>query len=100
MPNYLMTYRGPKDYAPTSETTPLWRAWFADMGDRLVDIGHPVRDSTRVGNSATDTTELGGYSVIEAESLDAALEVAKGCPHLRRDGGVEIALVTEVPPAP
>jgi hypothetical protein len=98
MPHYVMTYRGPKGYLPTPESTPLWRAWFDTMGERLVDLGKPVRDAATVGNCASDTTELDGYSIIEAENIDAAIEVAKGCPHLRWDGGVELGLLTEVPP--
>ena len=96
MPQYLLTYRGPKGYAPTAESTPKWMAWFEGMGDQLIDIGKPASDATCVGNCSSDTTELDGYSIIEAESLDAALVIAKGCPHIGWDGGVELGLLREV----
>ena len=31
-----------------------------------------------------------GYSVVVADSLDAAVEIAKGCPHLAANGRVEV----------
>ena len=99
MPQYLMTDRGPNGCTPTAESTPLWRAWFDGTGKKLVELGKPVRDAMRVGNCPSDTTELGGFSIIEAEDLDAALAVAKSCPHLHWDGGVELGLVVPVPPA-
>ncbi len=99
MPQFLMTYRGPKDYVPTNESTSQWRAWFDSMGERVVELGMPVRNPAQVGNCASETTELGGFSIIEATDLDDAMTTAKGCPHLDRDGGVEIGLLVPVPPA-
>lgn len=96
MPQFLMTYRGPKGYTPTTETTPLWRAWFDSMGDQLVDLGQPARGATAVGNCSSETTELDGYSIIEAENLDSARAMARGCPHLRWNGGVEVAAVVDL----
>jgi hypothetical protein len=34
---------------------------------------------------------LSGYSLIEADSLDAAVQFAKGCPVLADGGSVEVA---------
>jgi hypothetical protein len=33
---------------------------------------------------------VGGYSIIQAESLDAAAELAHGCPVLQNGGFVEV----------
>jgi len=43
--------------------------------------------------SVTATT-LGGYSLIRAASLDAAVALAKGCPMLGDGGAVEICELT------
>ena len=97
MPEFVLTYRNPRGYAPTPETRGAWWAWFDGMGDRLVELGKPVVERTSMGNCATETTELGGYSIVRADDLDAALEIAKGCPHLDRGGGVEVGALAEIP---
>ena len=96
MATYVFSYRNPKGYVPTPETRALWLDWFEGMGDALVDIGKPVAGRGNLGNCDSDGTELGGYSLISAPDLDAALAMAKGCPHLDREGGVEVGELVEV----
>ena len=45
----------------------------------------------------TGSTALSGYIVLSADSFDAALEVAKGCPGLAYGGAIEVG---EPVPAP
>jgi hypothetical protein len=97
MPTFALVYRGPLGYTPTPETMAAWQAWFTGMGDQLADLGKPAVARTTVGNCDPATTELDGYSLITADSLDAAMAIAKGCPHLDRNGGVEIGQLGEVP---
>ncbi|HEX4864986.1 MAG TPA: YciI family protein [Acidimicrobiales bacterium] len=101
MPQYVFTYRTVNGYTPAEDTGAAWRAWFDSMGDQLVELGKPVFDRASVGNCATESTQLGGYSVISADDLDAALAIAKGCPQIHFGGGVEVGLLAEVPaPSP
>ncbi len=97
MPRYVLAYRNPTGYTPSAETRTAWTAWFDGMGDQLVDLGKPAVARASLGNCSMDSTELGGYSVIEADDLDAAVAVADGCPHLNRGGGVEVGQLGEVP---
>ena len=92
MATFVLSYRLPAGYTRTPESTAAWMAWFDSMGDNLVDIGRPVLDRTAVGNCGGGTN-LGGYSLITADDLAAAAVLAKGCPVLDRDGGVEIGLL-------
>ena len=61
---YVFSYRNPKGYAPSPETRGQWFDWFAGMGDALVNIGQPVGNRSSLGNCDSNTTELGGYSVV------------------------------------
>ena len=97
MPSYVLAYRTPTGYTPSAETRAAWTAWFDGMGEQLVDQGKPAVSRRSLGNCSPDSTELGGYSVIQADDLEAAAAVAKGCPHLDRNGGVEVAELGEVP---
>lgn len=66
------------------------------MGDHLSALGKPGIESAAVGECGPGT-QLGGYSLITADDLEAALALAKGCPALARGGGVEVARLGEVP---
>lgn len=100
MPTFVLTYRNPARYTPSPETRAAWTAWFESMGAQLVDQGKPAIARAALGNCNPDTTELGGYSLIQADDLQAAAAVARGCPHLDRAGGVEVGQLGEVSPPP
>ena len=97
MPTFVFSYRSPKGYTPTDETVAQWRAWFAHMGDSLVELGRPVVESAVVGECGPEVTRLGGYSLVQAADLEGALTIAKGCPTIDRRGGVEVGVLGEIP---
>ena len=98
MTTYLFTYRTPKDSAPGGEgIIEAWNAFFEGLGTNLIDPGNPVFESTTVGYCGTDINPLGGYSIIEADDLDAALEKTTSCPVLASGGGVEVGVVPATP---
>lgn len=97
MPKYVFAYHGGK--APESpeegaEVMAKWNSWFETMGDAVVDGGNPVGPSKTVsaGGVADDggANPLSGYSIVQAETMDAAVEMAKGCP-IMDHGSVEVA---------
>ena len=61
---------------------------------RWSDPGNPFGPSATVGNggSVSDGAPSGltGYSVLSADSLSAASELAKGCPVLASGGSVQV----------
>ena len=70
-----------------------WVAWFGTLGDSVADIGNPFGAGTTVKNGgASDggASKLGGYSIINAESLAEASSKAKECPVLQSGGSVEV----------
>jgi YCII-related domain len=96
MPTFVFAYRAAGNFDSTPESATAWRTWFDGMGDGLVELGKPARGAATLGNCGPGT-ELGGYSIISAPDLNAALAVAKGCPQLNRNGGVEVAQLIDVP---
>jgi hypothetical protein len=93
MSAYLFTFRAPGDYASSGDTFDAWATWQVKLGARLKDRGNVAFAAVAIGASATDTT-LGGYSLIRATSLDAAADLARGCPILRHGGAVEVGELT------
>lgn len=93
MTTFLFTYRKPTDAAaPTPERIAAWYAWFESMGEAVVEQGNPTYESTTVGS--VDGTEIGGYSLVEAPSLEDAVALAKGSPVIDMGGGVEVGVIT------
>lgn len=105
MPKYMFAYHGGGGMPETEEEGKAemakWMDWMGGLGDKLVDGGNPVgMSSTLTAEGLKDgggTNPLSGWSIVEAESLEAAAEMGKGCPIL--DGGkgsIEIAPVVEM----
>ena len=76
-----------------------WEAWIGGLGDKMVNPGSPLGMSKTVSSSGV--TDDGGsnplmeYSIVKADSMDAALEIAKGCPFLEM-GTIEVAEVMQM----
>ena len=71
----------------------IWTTWFSGLGDSVVDIGNPFAASSTVtatGAGQGATSKLGGYSIINAESLTEAAKKVDGCPVLNSGGSVEV----------
>jgi hypothetical protein len=93
MAKYVFSYRVPSGFVPGSpESVAAWQSWLGGMGSGLADLGEAVIEAA-VGEVASGTTRLAGYSVVVAEDTDAALAIAKGCPALQAGGGVEVGTV-------
>jgi len=98
MGRFLMVLRVPNDYTPGDPATGAALAsWLEGMGSDLVDPGHIVLEAGSVGDVGA-STRAGGYLVVTAEDLDAALAVVKGCPFVGLGGGIEVGLTPERPP--
>jgi hypothetical protein len=61
-----------------------------------VDRGNPAFERSTLGNCGADTP-LGGYTLVTADDLAAAVVLAEGCPLLQEGGGVEIGELVPVP---
>jgi hypothetical protein len=71
-----------------------WGEWFGSLGPAVVDGGNPFPASASIGGdgSVSEGGAAGptGYSLLEAGDLQAATEMAKGCPVLTSGGTVEV----------
>src|SRR5262245_17714808 len=97
MAKYVLAYRGgsvPESEADQEKVMAAWMGWFGSLGEAVVDGGNPFAASkTRNGTGQVSDgapSELTGYSIIEADSLDAAAELAGGCPVLDDGGSVDV----------
>ena len=97
MSNYLLAYRGggmAETEEARQETMAAWGAWFGQLGGAIVDAGNPFASSSTVSSDGSvgqgNGSALTGYSVIQADDLGAATQLAKGCPVLASGGSVDV----------
>ncbi len=99
MTYYVLLFHGgstPEDEAEQAAVMQAWTAWYEQLGGAVVDPGNPFTQAAKsiapdgtvsdrpVGSMAT------GYSVLQADSLDAAVDMAKGCPVLQAGGQISV----------
>jgi len=102
MKKFLVLYKAPTSaFEQMKKNTPeqqkagmdLWATWGKKAASSIVDMGAPLGKSLRVtkGGTSPTTNDLGGYSILQAESKEALAESLKGHPHfMMPDGSIEI----------
>ena len=104
MTKYLLLYRAPVSAAEQmASSTPeaaqagmeAWMAWGERAGPAVVDMGSPVQSIS--GSAGGD--QIGGYAIMQAESLEALEKVLEGHPHTEWGGTIEILEFLALPSA-
>lgn len=103
MKKFLVLYNAPiasfdemmKGLTPEKgkEQSEVWQKWMDAHKDIFIDIGAPLGKNKRLTASGLADTrnEVGGYSVIKAESAEAAAKIFEGMPMFGMQGAyVEI----------
>lgn len=99
MTNFLLVYTGggmPATDAERKQVMDAWGAWFGHLGDKIVDMGNPFTQEAKtisIGGSVLDGAvgpQATGYSIIKADSIKSAVELAKGCPVLQSGARVTV----------
>src|SRR5215468_2250922 len=98
MKKFLVLYKAPMSaFEQMQKATPeqqkagmdAWMAWSKSAGSSIVDLGAPLGKSLRVTKSSSSpvTNDLGGYSIMQAESKEALGASLKGHPHFMMPEG-------------
>ena len=69
--------------------------WLASLGAAAVSPANPLKGTSTVNPDGSVTnggaTTMSGYTIVEADSMDAALSIAKACPFLEIGGSLEVS---------
>src|ERR671939_1568683 len=99
MAKYVLVYSGGSaGSTPAEQQAQLqaWGNWFGKLGKSVVDAGNPFSDKAKSLSSDGRVKDgpvgqrASGYSILEAGSIDAATELAKGCPVLSSGGQITV----------
>ncbi len=111
MKKFIVTYLAPRNESwKTQESSPeereesmkAWMAWAEKCSGNLVDFGAPLGNGITLrpgGKTSASESEILGYSILQADSMELALGLLKDHPHLDWNAACEIEL-HEALPAP
>lgn len=83
MKKYMLLYKGPA--TPPNASHEKWPAWFDKLGEQLVSVGSPMDNGITLhphGSKGDSATNLNGYSIIRAKSINAVKRLVKDHPYL------------------
>ena len=104
MPQYIIAYLGgdqPSSPEEGKQHFAKYKEWLSSLGDSAVSPAIPLKHTTTVNSNGTvttgGTTTMSGYTIIEVDSMEAALSIAKACPFLDIGGSLEVSELAEMP---
>lgn len=87
--------------ARAAEGMKAWHAWHVDHASAVVEHGGPLSKTKRVtaGGIADISNQLSGFTIVQAESREAAAELFQTHPHFSifPGDGVEIMEIMPIP---
>lgn len=103
MAQYAFLYYGEPQFDSPQEGQARQRkffAWIRGLGAAVVNPGMPLVPPTAVSaagiSSSPNSARLTGLSIIEADSLEAAIDMAKASPYVEVGGAVHVAEVFQM----
>ena len=102
MSDYVLLYYGgqqPESPEEGAEQMERWRAWLSGLGNAVVNPGVPLGTTKTVSSQGVSdnrgTNPLTGFSIVRADSINPAVEMAKACPFLEM-GTIDVAEAHEM----
>ena len=104
MPKYMFIYHGgaaPETPEEGEKVMAAWGAWMENLGANLVDGGNPAGMSMTLTAQGVEqgggANPVSGYTLVQADSMEHAIELGKDCPIFLADGAsIEIAEAMEM----
>ncbi|MBT8114291.1 MAG: YciI family protein [Arenicella sp.] len=104
MPQYMITYLGgnqPSSPEQGQKHFARYKQWLASLGDAVVSPMNPLKGASTVEADGSVTaggkTTMSGYTIVAADSMEAALEMARACPFLDIGGSLEVSEMVQMP---
>ena len=104
MPQYIIVYLGgdqPSSPEEGQQHFARYMEWLSSLGDSAVSPANPLKDTSTVSPDGSVTSggasTMSGYTIVETDSIEAALSMAKACPFLDIGGSLEVSELIEMP---
>ena len=104
MPQYMITYLGgeqPSTPEAGKQHFAQYKAWLASLAEQAVSPANPLKNTHMIQADGTITqgtrTTMSGFTIIEVDSIETALEIAGKCPFLDIGGSLEVSELIRMP---
>ena len=104
MTQYIITYLGgnqPTNQEEGKQHFAKYKEWLSSLGDSAVSPANPFKNTNTINSDgsvyAGSKTSMSGYTIIETDSMEKALEFAKACPFLEIGGSLEVSELMQMP---
>ncbi len=104
MGQYVIVYLGgdqPSNPEEGKQHMAKYMEWIDSLGGAAVSPMNPLKASKTVKSDGSvvdgSSVAMSGYTIIEAESMDAALKITKACPFLDVGGTLEVSELMQMP---
>jgi hypothetical protein len=104
MPQYVIVYIGgdkPSSPEEGKQHFAKYKEWLSSLGASAVSPANPFKNTSTVNSDGTvttgGTTSMSGFTIIEADSMEVALSIAKSCPFLEIGGSLEVSELIQMP---
>jgi hypothetical protein len=92
---FLITYHGgggvPSNPEQAAQAKAAFGQWLQSAGPSVIDPGAPLRFATRVAESSpASDVAIGGYTLLDAPNVDAAVALLKAHPFVARGGTLQV----------
>jgi hypothetical protein len=101
MSNFFIGYymgENPTMHKDESKQMMEFQTWLEGLGDVVVNPGTPLNPTNTIQSDGNVTegsqSRLTGFSVVKADSIEAAVDMVKECPFLKM-GTLEVAEMME-----
>ena len=104
MSKYIITYLGgnpPSTPEDGKKHFAKYREWLLSLGHKAVSPANPMKGTSKINSDRTvtngSTTKMSGYTIIEVDTFEEALEIGKACPFLDIGGSLEVSELIDMP---
>jgi hypothetical protein len=104
MAQFVIIYLGgnqPSSPEESKQHYSKYMEWLSSLGDKAISPANPLKGTHTVNSDRTVTdggaTTMSGYTIIEADSIEDALNIAKACPFLDIGGSLEVSELVNMP---
>lgn len=105
MSKFIISYLGgniPSNPEESAKHLTNYKEWLSSLGDSIISAANPLKDTHTINpdGSVTDgsTTAMSGFTIIEAGSIETAIEMVKTCPFLELGGSLEVSELMQMSP--
>ena len=104
MKQFVLVYLGGNQPSSEKEANKHYQKyveWLTSLGDAVIVPTIPLKDTSTISPDGTiregGSSAMSGFSIIKADSMQAAIAMAKNCPFLEIGGSLEVSEMMQMP---